>query len=249
MTDVQHLHNAPIKEALIDIRVTSAVDLDSLKQVHKLIIDRYPEKKDIQVKTIGFDFSKNKEMAASHDLEIIGYRYETEDGRNILQLKVDGFTFSRLEPYEDWESMVNEAKELWEKYTDIMHPKSITRIAVRYINAIALPLPIADFSDYITAAPIVPPELPQSLSGFLTRITINNPDTKSYCVVTQALEEGNDRNVSFVLDIDAVITDENRVNEYAPPYSRLWDDFEKLRDFKNKVFFNSITETTKRMLQ
>ena len=78
---------------------------------------------------------------------------------------MDGFTFSRLKPYETWENLRDEAYRLWQKYREITSPE-IIRVALRYINKLEFPLPIKNFSDYLTAAPIVPAELPQGVSSF-----------------------------------------------------------------------------------
>ena len=68
-----------------------------------------------------------------------GVRLTSEDGRQVAQLRTDGFSFSRLAPYEDWSTFFAEAGRLWGAYIDIAEPRRTTGVAVRYINQIVVP--------------------------------------------------------------------------------------------------------------
>ena len=157
---------------------------------------------------------------------------------------MDGFTFSRLTLYETWELFRDEAYRLWEKYKEITAPV-ITRVALRYINKMEIPLPIKDFSDYLTAAPNVPEGLPQGVSSFLTRVVIHEPSIDAAAIITQALDQIVNLNVfPIILDIDVFKQRSEGINE-----EDAWDILEKLRHFKNEIFFKSITEKAKELFQ
>ncbi len=47
-------------------------------------------------------------MQFPRDEGIQGYFYKSDDGKNIARFRKDGFTFSRLKPYTDWESVLVE---------------------------------------------------------------------------------------------------------------------------------------------
>jgi hypothetical protein len=72
----------------------------------------------------------------------IGWRFVSPDKLHVFQARLNGFTFSRLPPYVDWESFRTEARRLWDLYRAVANPIAPTRIAVRYINRLDLPLPI-----------------------------------------------------------------------------------------------------------
>jgi uncharacterized protein (TIGR04255 family) len=240
MADIQHLEHAPIKEALIDVRVEATTNIEDISAANPELAEQYPTVENIQRSEIGWKINAEKQTSSVEQQNVnLGYKYTSEDGRYVAQFRLDGFTFSRLEPYETWELMRDEAKRLWEIYTRVARPETITRIAVRYINAIKIPIPFNDFNEYLNSPPEVPEGLPQSISGFLIRIALKEPSINADCIFTQALQGGNQDEVTVVLDIDAFILSNFDANELY-----FWENIEQLRSFKNDVFFKSITDKT-----
>jgi uncharacterized protein (TIGR04255 family) len=156
---------------------------------------------------------------------------------------MDGFTFSRLEPYDTWEEMKEEAVRLWEIYAASVSPDPITSVGTRYINVLKLPLN-RELKEYLTAPPTIPEGLNQELSSFLTRVEIRDPAIGSHGILTQALEGVRKDNAPIVLDIDVFIT-----RQFDPQDEEFWYCLDQLRDFKNTVFFESITEKTTELFQ
>ncbi len=176
---------------------------------------------------------------------VTGYVLRSSDQLNVAQFRTDGFTFSRLRPYTRWEEVFPQALELWNLYVEAASPGLVTRIATRYINHIRIPGQSVDFDDYLTAGPKVPSELPQTIGGFLIRIVLLNPETGVAANVIQALERAADpRFTTVILDIDAY-----RVKEWKPDDATMVKTFALLREFKNRIFFNHITEHTARLFE
>jgi uncharacterized protein (TIGR04255 family) len=121
-----------------------------------------------------------------------------------------------------------------------VQPAEVVRIAVRFINALRVPMPLSDFDEYLTHAPQLPPTLPQSLSGFLNRVVINDQANGDFAMVTQMLEgETPDHTgLNVLLDIDVshpcqlATTDEQEITTIL----------NRLRDTKNKAFFGFLEE-------
>lgn len=240
MADIQHLEHAPIREALIDIRSAATTDFNELGSAYIKFSDSYPTVENLQRREIGLKISPEAQLSKVEQQNLnIGYKYTSTDSKYIVQFRLDGFTFSRLDPYETWESMRDEASRLWTIYLSVAKPEIITRIAVRYINVLALPFPINDFKEYLTAPPEVPEGLPQTVAGFLSRIVLKEPSINADCIFTQALEDVNQDVVNVVLDIDAFMPFTFNANELD-----FWGKIEQLRNFKNDVFFKSITNKT-----
>ena len=101
-------------------------------------------------------------------------------------------------------------------------------------------MPIKNFGDYLTAPPTVPDKLPQGVSSFLTRIVIQEPDIKADAIITQSLEQIITDKAPIMLDIDVFKYNPNGIDE-----KDAWEILEKLRNFKNKIFFESITKKFK----
>lgn len=246
MAKYAHLSRAPITEALIDIRIKLREDLtvDKLNDIYKSISSQYPDRREHRQFQSRFELKESEPSQAVVEIDKVdGYLCTSADKKQIVQLRLDGFTFSRLQPYENWERLRDEAKRLWKIYQESTSPE-ITRVALRYINKFDIPQPFKDFSDYLAAAPIVPRALPQGLSSFLTRLVISESSIDAIAIVTQALEQTVDpKFVPIILDIDVF-----RQTPAGMSEDEAWKLIEKLRDFKNKIFFESITEPLKEML-
>lgn len=247
MTEYTVFPNAPITEALLDIRVElpAEVDIKKLESFYDRVKDRYPDKKlkgafalQIQVTPDGMPQS----LPAMGGPQ--GFIFRSPAEHKIVQARMDGFTFNKLKPYENWEKFRDEAHELWNAYREMFNPSKIIRIALRYINRIEVPRPFGDFKEYILTNPEIAPKLPQSVAHFYMQLVMPKPDIEATAVITQTMENVTEKNLQpLILDIDvfkeALYTDEKK----------MWADFEKLRTFKNEIFFNSVTDKAKELFK
>ena len=241
MAEYQILRKAPITEALIDIRVKLSPDVDVIQidSIYDSIKNEYPQKQEQRISQVHVEQKPDEDIVKSLR-KINGYRYISSDNRKIVQVRLDGFTFSRLHPYITWKDLHSEAYRLWLLYKEITSPELIIRVALRYINNLKIPLPIRDFSDFLTAPPPVPEGLPQGVSSFLTRVVIHEPTIGANGIITQALEQVVTDVAPIILDIDVFKLQPEGLGE-----KEAWDTIEKLRHFKNLIFFKSITDKLK----
>ena len=244
MTEYSLLPNAPITEALIDIRIRIKEDFNTerLLSLYDAISAKYPQKKTLHKWESKFEFKKGEPPLSTGIETVDGYVFTSADQKQIFQARLDGFTFSRLKPYETWEHLRDEAHRLWLKYKEITSSE-ITRVALRYINKMEIPLSNRDFSEYLTASPIVPAGLPQGVSSFLTRVVIHELSIDAAAIITQALEQVVNPNfIPIILDIDVFKQKSEGISE-----KDAWDTLEKLRHFKNEIFDKSITQKAKEL--
>lgn len=248
MSEWPHLSKAPIAEALIDIRVElpDETDIERLSKFRDESRQSYPtcrERRKWQGQLQFSDREPPTVMAGSDAPD--GYILTSADGTQVVQARLDGFTFSRLKPYQDWAHLRDSARDLWELYQQVACPSAITRIALRYINRLELPLPIKGLREWVLTVPDVPHEFPKGLAGFFTRLNIPFEKPRGFVNLVQAIEPGEyDETVPLILDID-VFSQER----FEPSSEELWNRFEDLREIKNKVFFASITKKTKEAYQ
>ena len=246
MTEV--FPNPPIIEGLIDIRAQLPENVSSsdIENLHVKIKDAYPGKRTRRVLQGTIEVKGEKESVKTEPPQVDGYLFSTLDGRQIVQYRLDGFTFSRLRPYSRWEEVFPEAKRLWEIYRTFVKPVLVTRLAVRYINSIEIPLKTIDYDDYLAAGPKVPQGLPQLLQRFFTRIEIPFPDREAVAIVMQTPSDKKDPvNTGIILDIDVVYA----ATSLAPEDTRIYEILGALREIKNAVFLSSITEKTKELFR
>lgn len=245
MQPSKHYTKTSITEAVIDLRVEipSEVTLSTLRSLQSSVESQYPVCEDV----VAFQgqFQAGPSIAATASQTLIGYRFSSSDKKQIFQVRLDGFTFSRLAPYERWESFRDEARRLWDIYQVAINPENVNRVAVRYINRLDLPLPFNDLKDYLRTVPEISPDLPQGLSDYFMQLQIPQEDLEGVLVLNEALiPPPEDNVVSVLLDIDLFC----QVN-FPGDKNAQWDLLEQLRVRKNEVFEACITDSTRRLLK
>jgi uncharacterized protein (TIGR04255 family) len=238
------LTKAPIKEALIDLRVKLPSDFDvkRVDSVYEKVNEKYPERQEQRHSQLHFALKPGSELVQSVPSRITGYRYISKNKNEIFQARLDGFTYNRLPPYLSWEEFRNEANRLWLLFKETVLPEAITRVALRYINNLNIPMPIIDFADYLTAPPVLPEGLPQGLNSFLIRLNVHVPELEANAIITQALEPMpvEMAKLPVILDIEVIKERTAGIEE-----REAWNLLEKMRNFKNEIFFRFITEKLK----
>ncbi|WP_416670408.1 TIGR04255 family protein [Egbenema bharatensis] len=241
----RHYSRAPITEAVIDLRVNlpQGATLAALADVHMSIAADYPNQESLLV--IQGEMSAGESIGATASQTQIGFGYASSDRKQIVQVRLDGFAFSRLAPYEHWEQFRDEAKRLWEIYQTAIHPTSITRLAVRYINRLDLPLPMKDFKDYLRVFPEVPPDLSESLNGYFMQLQIPSPEVEATLLLNQAIiPTSDDSVVSVLLDIDLFKLCDVSVEEMS-----FWNILERLHEKTDQIFEACITDETRELIK
>ena len=235
--------NAPITEALIDIRVElpASVTPSKLESMHSQVNDRYPGKGS-RVYMEG-EFSAGQQVGAVAKQKLMGFGFNSEDGRQLCQARLDGFTFSRLKPYGTWLELRTEARRLWDIYRSITKPTKINRIAVRYVNQIDIPIANIDYKDYFRTTPEVSPDLPQGLSGFFMQLQFPQPDFGGMLILNQtAIAPATPDSHSVILDLDVFKQESADISD-----ADVWNLLEILRQRKNDFFEGCITDRTRQL--
>jgi uncharacterized protein (TIGR04255 family) len=244
MTLERHLANAPIREALVDIAVKLPEDIDlaALQVLRDQISPDYPQSNDIMQAEFRVEWKDltPPEIAKKS----LGFACRTTEGNRLVQFRLNGFTYNWLKPYSDWPALRAAAEEYWQIYSEAVRPVTVTRLALRYINNLTLPLDFADFAEYLVAQPNIPAELPQTLNHFLTRVGLSE-ETGLSAVVTQVFEGiTNSKELTIILDIDA-----SKQVSLGPRSNEIWQTLDQLRVLKNRIFFASLTERAVRLFE
>jgi uncharacterized protein (TIGR04255 family) len=237
-----HLRQAPVVEAVLDFRAPTTARLEeaALRAQLAAKLPDYPDvgRQRIIQSTFAAPAGRSPE-ASARDLGFIGVTCRTPDHKQVAQFHKDGFLFSRLHPYTDWQSFLAEALRLWKLHLELAEPEEIKRIGVRFINRMEFPLPCARLQDYLTVAPVNPPEL--KLPGLATffhqelRLVPDTPYAINLVRTMQPVEQGA-RNLTLILDVDVFME-----GSLGPRDPVLPQHLRKMRWLKNKAFFASLT--------
>lgn len=241
-----HFNNPPITEAIIDIGVTlpDTVTLEQLANFQDDIKETFPTRKERYRGSFEIKAGTALEVSSTKN-QCEGFLFHSSNNKKIVQARLTGFTFNLLKPYSDWEIFSKEAKVLWEHYLKIVKPINITRLGLRYINRIEIPLPFSDFKEYILTIPDIAPGMPNGLSGFFMQLTIPNHEINATANIIETMEGPQKEGIlPFILDIDVfrqIVLDLSSQD--------VWTIFDQLRGFKNQIFLNSLTEKTKELFK
>jgi uncharacterized protein (TIGR04255 family) len=239
MAQQQQLRKPPIVEASIDIRVSpkSGITAD-------IFSDLIESQKSL------FQIEHQIEMSFQIPLteappEVLprtrsGVVLRDDQKGIFVQLQISGFSFSRTKGYTHWDSLKEEASGFWKTYKRISSPEKITRLSTRYVNAIKFPYPLESITQVLTAPIILPPNVPNSIAAFQTSATIVDEQQELFATVSQIMNNvSNPKFLSMILDITTF-----QQKEYAIDDNNIWILLEKMRELKNRIFFESLTEQT-----
>ncbi|MDO3378547.1 TIGR04255 family protein [Geoalkalibacter halelectricus] len=245
-----HLARSPLVESVIDIRAhaSAAFEESSVRAA-------------LEPQLSGFVFL-DAHRAFEHELHIEGespprqtfrdlgfrgVRFQTADQKQIVQFNRDGFVYSRLEPYPDWNTFSQEGLRLWGIFSAMARPVEINRIGLRFINRIELPSGSFDLGDYIKPAPEPPRNFDLPFIGFMHQETFAVPGHSYFVNVVRTVQPpqaGSDKGPGLILDIDVFSTRVPTLDQGLPMRT-----LDEMRWLKNKVFFGSVTENAIRSFQ
>ena len=241
MANPIHLANAPITEAIVQIRCNLPRDFDvaSFEKCLPQLPENFNEGEPVSEGsvTIQFEAGRPTKMDKFVD-ESSGYRFVSADELKIAIFRRGSFTFSRLAPYENWDEFSDSARLLWENYRSCVGSYEVTRVSTRFINRLELPLPV-DFDEYLVHGPQVPRELPQAVAHYLTRLHVPVPGDDALIVLSQTMgTPRNEFHVPIILDVDVL----RECEPYPLSDDDIWEILTVLRELKNRTFFASVTE-------
>lgn len=244
-----HFSKAPITEALIDLRITPAegVTAADIARLSSATAERYTPKQELHTGEVSWDIGDGP--TANVVRQHVGSRYVSEDGREILQARLEGFTFSVLRPYERWETFITEARRLWDAYRQIVLPLAITRVGVRYINRLDISQASIEPRDYLRTFPEISSDAPDGIINYFMQLLLEVPEMKGVAVINQTIvPPPKPGMVSVVLDID-LSRDASREEEVPQSEEDIWNLLEQMRVHKNAIFKACITERTKELIR
>lgn len=225
---------APILEAVIDFRLNTTITTDFHQFQENF---RHAISDDYHFDSVHdeYEFKINESVVSEKIHPIKTLRFKSQDKNIIVQARLDGFSISKLAPYDRWETFVEEAKKLFIVYNRIATIKTILRIAVRFINRFDLPGPSVELANYLN----IFPHFPQSdhLSGLAMQVILRHDQPDTTLVIREALAPPSKPGViSILLDLDLFHEKEHSYSD------NIWAILESLHTRKNEAFENAITD-------
>ncbi len=237
-------NNPPIVEAIFDIRVNNT-EISNLSQIEELknsILKDFP----IANKRINFEGkielnTKDDNLSSSHQTNATGFIFSNKVNNRKIQFRTDGYTCNFLKPYTNWSEFSELAFLYWDKYKEFAEPSAVTRIALRFINKIEIPLKEFKFETYLNNVPRIPKSFPQTFHRFFNQMQIPCGYKNTEAIISQTFENPESNYLPYIMDIDVFHQIIMLANE------DFHKEFDQLRIFKNRIFEDLITDKTREL--
>lgn len=237
------LAHAPIVEAVVDIRcdMPPAFDLAALESLAQdTFRDHYPKLQKQLIETHSFVKKGDEPPAISATQGLQAFQFLTDDGRQLVQVRAEGFSFNRLAPYTSLDDYLPEIERAWGLFVGLASPVQVREIRVRYINR--LPLPTVegrvDFDDYLKVAPHLPDEKRLHFIGFFNQHAAVDVETGNQATIILTMQPPEKNLVPLIFDIETVSRGSSEPNDWESIRSKLVS----LRSLKNQIFENTLTD-------
>jgi uncharacterized protein (TIGR04255 family) len=244
-----HYSRAPITEAVIDIQVEFSVppELRDLEAIASEMHETFPLKQRINNVRMAVNAAGDGQPLSSHATSsAIGLRLSSASNERIVQVRMQGLSFSHMPPYTRWSEFVDQMRPIWHRYQEKLGPKKVTRLAVRYINRIALPQGV-DLDDYLNLTPRLLKDAGTAVEGYFMQLVLPQRDLGPSwkAIVNTGLEDGSTSESMIVLfDVDLFCD-----VDLPPASEEVWNLLGKLRDRKNQIFEAAITDSVREMIK
>lgn len=233
---VEVFRNAPVVEAICWLEFPT---LDNLEDTLLLLGDDLgesflrPEKWSGGIATTGLE----RRVGRS------GYVFKSTDEAHRIRLQRTRFSFHRLPPYADWSDLEAGARAAWEHFVRRYEPEYISRFGLRYLNRIVTP-PVRDLADYVTFVPSIPAVIDTGYGEYLMRLVLRDDTVPGTAEIMQLARSvpGGHHQMTFDIEVGGE-------REYSTDDPELWAHMCRLRDYKNRIFFSSITDECRELFR
>ena len=246
-TSMSNLYRRPpITEAVIGITFADSLEAAKLTKASNKFRKTYPQH--VEVKKISFKVELSQEGRANADgtQVVLGHRCTSIDADELLVLMPSEFTISQLAPYPGWEAFIARFERDWHTWKQAVGYRQITRIGVRFINRIDIPV-VDDkvvHEKYLNIYAHLP-SLIASVNGYSTQMATEIEDIKCLLKVNSGTVHAPILNhSSFLLDIDF-----GRMSDVPQKDEDILDLLNEIRVKKNEVFEACVTKLARKLFQ
>ena len=242
MAKPRPLRRPPIVEALVDLQASVPGDHKIFKALADALKDEFPIEQQLRDFEAKIEIKDGKVVQQRlDDATFGGIRVENVDQTIYVQFRPNGFTLNNLKVYMGGGQFIDKAMTLWVMLVEHAKPEFVSRVALRYINRLELPLTQGDeFTRYLTSSPELPEGAPQQVSQFLSRIVGHDAQRQASAVVIQQLKEQQPgKSIVVTVDVDVF-----RAGHFPVDSTALREVLGSLRMLKNETFFSLLTDET-----
>jgi len=224
--------NPPLVEAVCEFR------FGEIGVQRVLVPGRYYERvkaeyPDIEVRRgLGVQAGGQELTMATEEITVV----RNPSAKRLVQVGFGMLAVNQLRPYSDYATFRGEIEKRLADYREIALPKKLTRLALRYINHMAVG------EDKNLAAPIqigfkMPPSLPGKPDPYLLRLEFTYQAGRDRLILITTKIPGQQGGAAIVLDMDYVLAKPDQVE-----HQKLMEWVDTAHDTIENVFHASVTK-------
>lgn len=238
----EQYNNPPIKEAIFTLHFNENIDKD------KLVLFRESEfvKTELSIISPILNISLLNQSSSRQNQSLVtsqkeeGYTLKkSEEENNLVRVLPSHISYHNFNKYAGWEGMFSDLQKIWLEFCKVIGENALAKISVRYINQLALPNE-SEVSDYIKLLPSVPNGI-NALNNFFIQIRVPSNDDILQGIITETMlpNVADEKNEIFLIDLTV-----SKSAMFECNSNDIWSSFNEIREFKNELFFNCITDKT-----
>ncbi len=239
-----HYKKAPILEAVLEFRWSPAKPLEAIRGLLGIpAFTEFEEPRPRRRVRAALDVGGG---SLSHESREIGFELAPKDGSEHVFLEDSQFVFIQHAPYDCWECFLPRALSFLEPTIDGLGIEELSRVGVRFVNRIDVPLAAAgnfNRDDYINIKFDGPRPDKGQIDEFQMRVV--KPTVKegiSYALVVATTPSPLPSFGGIVLDIDVFTSRPTPAS--GPPLKSVLD---QMRNEKNDIFESCITDKARKL--
>src|SRR5258708_10209743 len=196
--------NPPIIEALCEIHFEpdASWDLDSISNnLYEKVKGNYPKRFQLQLQTSQINIDDSGTPKITEQLLPL-VRFQRSDEQVLIQVAPNLLTVNHLKPYTSWEEFLPLIEMGVSSYRDVANPKSIHRIALRYINRIEISSKRISIEDYFEFRPFIGQKVLQDINAFSVGIQLLYEDARDVLnVQLTSINSETPNTIAMLLDL------------------------------------------------
>jgi uncharacterized protein (TIGR04255 family) len=197
----------PIVEAVCELRFQPGRAWDKAfpNQIYDKLKADFPKNRAVQSVQASLNFAvqgMNQQINYSEAWQIL-----REDEKAVVTIDVDRLAISQLKPYTTWEEYLPLINQALSVYRDIVRPKGLHRLGIRYINLIEINSAMIQLENYLNFYPALQWDLTDDYEAFF--IGMQFPFDENRDCLKMQLSNGDSvapEQSAFVLDLDYFTT-------------------------------------------
>jgi len=237
------LSNPPIVEAILDIEcdLQPGQQLTELQeQAGKAFQDYYPKFSLQRVQEHKIEAKSDAPPQISFYDGLRALQFFSDDGKQLVQVRGQGYSFNRLAPYTSLDDYLPEIERTWKLYLDLVSPVQIRSIRLRYINRILLPMQKGqvEMDEYFLVASRLLEEDKFNFTGFLNQHAAVEIETGNQINIILTAQQPEENRLPVIFDNTIVAP---RAVEPGN-WPEILATIDVLRDLKNRIFRKTLTQ-------